>query len=74
MKDFLIDILITPLIDKSLQIDLNKAHNLSVLCPELKVQFTSVPEGQYLVISLRGNYVVMSTVHESCISLATQDC
>ena len=40
MEDFLLVILTVPLVDKSLQMDLYKVHNLPDLHPKLNIQFT----------------------------------
>ena len=51
MDDFLLVILTIPLIDRSLQIDLNKVYNLSALHQDIGVQFSCILECQYLEIS-----------------------
>ena len=50
MEDFLLVILTVPLVDKSLQMDLYKVHNLPALHPKLNIQFTYQLEGKYLAI------------------------
>ena len=44
MEGFLIVILSIPLVDKSLQMDPYRVYNPPALNPELKVQFSHVPE------------------------------
>ena len=72
MECFLIVILSIPLLDKSLQIDLYKIYNLLAIYPELKVQFSYVLEGEYLVISMFLMYATMPTFQEIHICLASQ--
>ena len=48
MDDFLLIILTVPLMDKFLQMDLFRVHNLPALHPEYKIQFTYILEGKYL--------------------------
>ena len=45
MQDFLLVILIIPLIDQSLEMDLFMVYNLPALQPELKIQFKYELEG-----------------------------
>ena len=47
-------ILTVPLVDKSLQMDLYKVHNLPALHPKLNIQFTYQLEGKYLVVGKHG--------------------
>ena len=72
MEGFLIIILLIPLVDKSLQIDLYKVYNLPVLHPELKVQFSYILEGEYLAISTSHTYAAIPTSYEICICLETK--
>ena len=71
MEGFLIVILSIPLADKSLQMDLYRAYNLSELHPELKIQFSHVLEGEYLTISMSQTYAAIPMSHEICICLAS---
>ena len=73
MDDFLLLILTTPLIDRSLQMDLYKLHNLPELHPDLGVQFTYVLEGQYLAISKHGLYAAVPTEYEIRFYVATEE-
>ena len=72
MAGFLIVILSVPLVEKSLQMDLYKVDGLLALHPELKVQFSYDPEGEYLAISMSCTYAAMPTSHEICMCLASQ--
>ena len=54
MDDFLLVTLTIPLIDRSLQMDFHKIHNLPALHRVLGLQFSYVMEGQYLAISKYG--------------------
>ena len=69
MEGFLMVILLMPLVDKSLQMDLYKVHYLSALHPDLKVQFSCVPEGEYLAISTSHMYATIPISHEIHICL-----
>ena len=44
----------SPLIDKSLQMNLHKIHNLPALLPDLRLQFFYVSVGKNLAISKHG--------------------
>ena len=70
-ESFLIVILLIPLIDKSLQMDLYKVYNLPALHPDLKVQFSYFLEGEYLAILTSHTYATMPTPHDICICLAS---
>ena len=72
MEGFLIIILLIPLVDKSLQMDLYKVYNLPALYPDLKAQFSYVVEGDYLAISMSCMYATMPTSHKFHICLASQ--
>ena len=71
MEGFLIVILSSPLIDKSLEMDLYKVDNLLVLHPELKAQFSYVLEGEYLAILTSCKYAAMLSSHEISMCLAS---
>ena len=71
MDDLQLIILRIPLIDKSLQMNLYKVHNLPALQSELKSQFFFVLEGQYLVVSKQGMYTPLAIEHDICICMAT---
>ena len=61
-----------PLIDKSLQMNLYKICNLTVLHPHLTLQVTYVLEGQYLAVSKHGMYTTLPTKHDVHLCVATQ--
>ena len=52
--------------------NLYKVRNLHVLHLELKIQFTFVLEGQYLVVSKHSIYTTFLTEHDIYIYMATQ--
>ena len=58
-QEMLIVILILPLIDKDLQFDLFRAHNLPLLHPQLKKVFTYSLESTYIAIRSDGNYLTL---------------
>ena len=72
MEDFLLMILIIPVFDRSLQLDVYKGHNLPTLHPDIGVQFSYIQEGQYLTISKHGVYASIPTEHDIRISMATK--
>ena len=55
-RDILIVVLILPLIDKDLEFDLFKAHNLPLLHPELKKVFTYDLDNSYIALRSDSNY------------------
>ena len=64
MEDFLLVILTVPLVDKSLQMDLYKVHNLPTLHPKLNIQFTYQLEGKYLAIGKHGLYAALPSEND----------
>ncbi len=58
-QDMLIVILVLPLIDKDLQFDLFKAHNLPLLHPEMKKLFTYDLESPYIALGRDGHYLTL---------------
>ena len=72
MDDFLLVILTTPHIDRSLQMDLYEVHNLPVLYPDLGVQFFYILEDKYLANYKHGLYAAVSTEHDIRISMAVK--
>ena len=71
MDDFLLIILTVPLMDKSLQMDLYKVHNLPALHPEYKIQFTYILEGQYLALGKHKLYAALPSENDIRICLTT---
>ena len=69
--DFLLLILTILLIDKRLQMNLYKVHNLPAFYRELKLQFTYVLVGQYLAISKYGMYAALPIAHYIPICITT---
>ena len=63
----LIVILILPLIDRDLEFNLFKAHNLPLLHPELKKIFTYQINNPYLAIRSDGNYLTIP-VHDDILT------
>ena len=72
MDDFLLIILIIPLTDQSLEMDLYKIYNLSALHPKLKVEFTYQLEGEYLAITTNKLYAALPTAGEIRICKSTE--
>ena len=52
--------------------DLYKVHNLPVLHPDLKIQFTYEIEGEYLAISKGELYAALPTPRDIQICMATE--
>ena len=61
LQDYLMLILTIPLIDQSLQVNLYKVHNLSMLHPTLNVHAQYELEGTYLGTSMKGMFVLLPT-------------
>ena len=61
LQDYLMLILPIPLIDKSLQVNLYKVHNLPMLHPTLNVHAQYQLEGTYLVTLMEGMFVSLPT-------------
>ena len=59
MNDFLMIILDIPLVDKSLEMNLYKVHNLPILHPDLKVEMTYELEGKYFATLMQGMYMTI---------------
>ena len=72
MDDFLLIILIIPLTDQSLEMDLYKIYNLPALHPKLKVEFTYQLEGEYLAITKNKLYAALPTAGEIRICKGTE--
>ena len=70
MDDFLLLILTVPLVDKSLQMNLYKVHNLPALHP-LNIQFTYQLEGKYLAIGKHGLYAALPSENDIRICMTT---
>ena len=59
MNDFLMIILDIPLVNKSLEMNLYKVHNLPILHPDLKVEMTYELEGKYFATLMQGMYMTI---------------
>ena len=57
MENFLLVILMVPLADQSLVMNLYKVHNLPALHPQLNIQFQYQLEGEYLAITKDKQYM-----------------
>ena len=71
MEDFLLVILTVPLVDKSLQMDLYKVHNLPTQHPKLNIQFTYQLEGKCLAIGKHGLYAALPSENDIRICMTT---
>lgn len=58
-NDIIIIILTLPLVNKDLQFDLFKAHNLPLLHPDIKKLFQYEVESSYVAICTDGNYLTL---------------
>ena len=72
VEDVLYMLLTVPLIDKSLQMNLYKVHNLPALHTELGVAAEYILEGEYLAVDQHGLYVALPDVREIQICLTSQ--
>ena len=72
MNNFLLIILIIPLTNQSLEMNLYKVYNLSALHPKLKIEFTYQIEGEYLAISKSRLYAALPTAREIRICETTE--
>ena len=59
LEDYLMLILTIPLIDRSLQLELYRAHNLPTIHPTFQIHSTYILEGEYLAIGLNGMYAAI---------------
>ena len=71
-NDFLLLILTIPLIDKSLQMNLYRAHNLPALHPALKSWLSYILKGQYLTLTKHSVCATIPIEHDICICIPTQ--
>ena len=72
VEDVLSMLLTIPLIDKSLQMNLYKVHNLPALHTELGVAAEYILEGEYLAVDQHGLYVALPDAREIQICLTSQ--
>ena len=72
MDNFLLAILMIPLADQSLVMNLYKVHNMPALHPELHVQFEYKLEGEYLVITKDKQYAALPTARDIRICETTE--
>ena len=72
VEDVLSMLLTIPLIDKSLQMNLYKVHNLPALHTELGVVAEYILEGEYLAVDQHGLYVALPDAREIQICLTSQ--
>ena len=71
LQDYLMLILTIPLVDRSLQVNLYKVHNLPMLHPTLNVHAHYELEGTYLLTSMEGIIVSLPTVLDVKLCLVT---
>ena len=72
VEDVLSLLLTVPLIDKSLQMNVYRVHNLPALKPKLELAAEYILEGDYLAGDQHGLYVALSDVKEMQICLTSQ--
>ena len=72
MDNFLLVILMIPLADQSLVMNLYKVHNMPALHPELHVQFEYKLEGEYLAITKDKQYAALPTAWDIRICETTE--
>ena len=60
-EDYLMLILIVPLVDQSLHMNLYKVHNLPMLYPTLHVHAQYEVEGSYLATVMEGMFITLPT-------------
>ena len=70
--DVLAMLLTIPLIDRSMKMNVYRAHNLPALDTELKVAAEYILEGEYLAIDEHGLYVALPDAREIQICLTSQ--
>ena len=64
MDDFLLVILTSLLINRSIQMDIHKVHNLPSLHQDPGAQFPYLLEGQYLAVFKHGLHPMIPTEHD----------
>ena len=72
VEDVLSMLLTIPLIDKSLQMNMYKVHNLPALHTELGIAAEYILEGDYLAVDEHGLYVALPDAREIQICLTSQ--
>ena len=72
MEDTLMLILMIPLIDQSLEMNLYQVHNLPMIHPELKIQATCELEGNYFTTLMEGMFVALPDATDVKLCLMTQ--
>ena len=72
VEDVLSMLLTIPLIDKSLQMNMYKVHNLPALHTELGIAVEYILEGDYLAVDEHGLYVALPDPREIQICLTSQ--
>ena len=71
LQDYLMLILIIPLVDQSLQMNLYKVHNLPMLHPTLNVHAQYELEGTYLATMMEGMFISLPTALDVKLCLIT---
>ena len=71
LQDYLMLILTVPLVDQSLQMDLYKVNNLSMIHPVLNVHVQYELEGTYLATMMEGMFVSLPTTLDIKLCLIT---
>ena len=71
LQDYLMLILTIPLVDQSLQMNLYKVHNLTMLHPILNVHAQYELEGTYLATMMDGMFISLPTALDVKLCLIT---
>ena len=71
LQDYLMLILTVPLVDHSLQMNLYKVHNLTMLHPTLNMHAQYQLEGIYLVTLMEGMFILLPTALDVKLCLVT---
>ena len=71
LQDYLMLILTIPLVDQSLQMNLNKVHNPPMLHPALNMHAQYELEGTYLMTLMEGMFVLLPTALDVKLYLVT---
>ena len=73
LQDYLMLILIVPLVDQSLHMNLYKVHNLPMLHPTLNVHAQYELEGTYLATMMEGMFISLPTALDVKLCLITNE-
>ena len=72
VEDLMVILLTIPLTDKSLTMNVYKAHNLPALSPEYGVAATYQLEGEYLAVGQHGLYAALPNARDILLCLVSQ--